>query len=711
VSDLLDKRLLMVMGKGGVGKTTVAAALGLLAARRGKRTVVCEVAEQERLAGMFGADGLGHRERELAPGLFGFSVDPERAKQEWLRYQLRSSALAGVLGQSRVFQYLTAAAPGLTELVTVGKVWELAQLERIAPDAAPYDLVVVDAPPTGQIVEFLSAPATFAELIRVGRMRQQASNIAAFLRTEAQLVLTALPEEMAVAETLETVPAIRHARATLGAVVANRCRPEVLPRGTRQAFGRLRAADLARLLGEHDVKLSRSEADALRQAAEEDDARRQVQRRFVRELRAAGTSLELPDLAALQGPALVDALVAVMEGRTSTGDPAASRKAERPSKSSARRTSFSPGLGAPLEGAEVIVVCGSGGVGKTTVSAAIGVHLAPTRGRAALLTIDPARRLATALRLPLVPGDRATLNLGGRRRLEVMQLDTQRTFDELIERHGGSREQKDRILANRFYRRISDTLAGTHEYMAIEKLYELAEEEEHDAIVIDTPPTRSALSFLDAPTRLTDFLGGRVLRWMLRPAARAGKLTLSAARIGASAFLRTFGRVLGKEILSDVVEFLTAFEGMYGGFTERAEHVLELLRSPRCAFVVVTAPTLTSLEEAAFFVDRLDEGGMRPAAVVVNRWHDQLPSLPDGAAEVTAALADGDAGRQAAAAVLRAAMRRIPRQEAEAVALASFADRHPDVPLVRVPELAGDVHDVAGLRRVAAFLFEDESAG
>src|SRR5207253_6895561 len=156
---------------------------------------------------------------------------------------------------------------------------------------------------------------------------------------------------------------------------------------------------------------------------------------------------------------------------------------------------------------------------------------------------------------------------------EAMQLDTQRTFDELIERHAGSDERRDRILANRFYRRIADTLAGTHEYMAMEKLYELAMEEDHEAIVIDTPPTRSALSFLDAPNRLTDFLGGRLLRWMLWPTARAGRLTFSAARIGAGAFLRTAGRLVGVEVLADTIDFLASLEGMYAGFEARAAAV------------------------------------------------------------------------------------------------------------------------------------------
>jgi hypothetical protein len=196
VPSLLDKRLVVVTGKGGVGKTTVAAALGLAAARRGKRVVVCEVAEQERLAGMLGdrADELVHHA----------SVDPERAKEEWLRYQLRSRTLAGVLSRSGMFQYLTAAAPGLTELVTMGKVWDLAQLEPRTGGQA-YDLAIVDAPATGHGLAMLRAPSMYASIARVGPVGRHAERIDAFVRDPAQTgVLTvALPEEMPVNETIE----------------------------------------------------------------------------------------------------------------------------------------------------------------------------------------------------------------------------------------------------------------------------------------------------------------------------------------------------------------------------------------------------------------------------------------------------------------------------------------------------------------------------
>lgn len=243
--EILDRRLVIVTGKGGVGKTTVAAALGLAAARSGKRTMVCEVAEQERITETFGARPAGFKETRVAPNLFTISINPDDAREEWLRFQLRSGALAGLLGNSRIFQYLTAAAPGLSELVTLGKVWELAQLERRTAHASPYDLTIVDAPATGHGLALLRAPRTYAEIARVGPIRNHANRIDEFVRDPAvtSVVAVALAEEMPVNETIEVEQRLADQLGIeLGAVLVNGMLPERFTHADAEAMAALDGA-------------------------------------------------------------------------------------------------------------------------------------------------------------------------------------------------------------------------------------------------------------------------------------------------------------------------------------------------------------------------------------------------------------------------------------------------------------------------------------
>ena len=236
----------------------------------------------------------------------------------------------------------------------------------------------------------------------------------------------------------------------------------------------------------------------------------------------------------------------------------------------------------------------------------------------------------------------------------------------------------------------------------MERLYELATTEEWDGIVIDTPPTRSALSFLDAPKRMTDFLSGQMLRWLLWPYRRGGKMGLKGMNLGAQAFAKTIGRIAGNELLRDLGQFLAAFEGMYEGFKQRAAAVLELLREEQTGFVVVTAPEARSLEEAGHFVERLKPAGMHLSGVVVNRKRT-APALraPD---HVREALASASSKERAVAACLEVGERLAAVEQRESTATDPFAGRHPDVPLTFVPQLPLDVHDLAGLEHVAAYL-------
>jgi anion-transporting ArsA/GET3 family ATPase len=227
MSALFDKRLVFVTGKGGVGKTTVALALGLAAARRGRRTIVCEVAHQERVSRLLGREGVGYEEIEVRPDLSAISLDQQHTLEEWVGYQLPSRALAGLLYRNRIFQHLTAAAPGIKELVTIGKIWELAQLDRKTPQARPYDFVVVDSPATGHGLGMLRAPRTFGDIARVGPIRQQADKIHDFIVSDRTgVVAVALPEEMPVNETLEYRDDLAEFRGDLDAVVVNALYPE-----------------------------------------------------------------------------------------------------------------------------------------------------------------------------------------------------------------------------------------------------------------------------------------------------------------------------------------------------------------------------------------------------------------------------------------------------------------------------------------------------
>jgi anion-transporting ArsA/GET3 family ATPase len=227
IAALFEKRLVFVSGKGGVGKTTVALALGLAAARRGLRTIVCEVAHQERFSRLLGREGVGYEETEVADHLHAISLDQQHTLEEWVTYQLPSKTLAGFLYRNGIFQHLTSAAPGIKELVTIGKIWELAQLHRKTKDARPYDFVVVDSPATGHGLGMLRAPRTFADIARVGPIRHQADRIHEFIVSDRTAVLAvALPEEMPVNETLEYAEEIERFRGPVDGVVVNGLYPE-----------------------------------------------------------------------------------------------------------------------------------------------------------------------------------------------------------------------------------------------------------------------------------------------------------------------------------------------------------------------------------------------------------------------------------------------------------------------------------------------------
>jgi anion-transporting ArsA/GET3 family ATPase len=344
----------------------------------------------------------------------------------------------------------------------------------------------------------------------------------------------------------------------------------------------------------------------------------------------------------------------------------------------------------------VVVCCGSGGVGKTTVAAAVAVEAARQGRVACVVTIDPAKRLADALGLAALTDVPTRVDGVGPGQLWAVMLDTKSTFDAVVRRYAADAPQADAILANRMYRNIAGALSGTQEYMAMEKLYELwsgSGGQRYDLVVVDTPPTRNALDFIDAPRRLTRFLDNRVFRLILMPT----RAYLRAVSVATQAFLRTVTKVVGGEVVADALAFFDAFEGMEQGFRERAQAVLDLLKDPTTAFVLVASPRRDTVEEALYFAGRLAEGGIAVAALVVNRVHPafglELPPLspaPEGSAlavlERNLAELDAVAAR-------------------EAGHLLELVDRVAPAPVTGVPFLPEDVHDLNGLELVASHLF------
>ncbi|WP_217921764.1 ArsA family ATPase [Miltoncostaea oceani] len=361
-----------------------------------------------------------------------------------------------------------------------------------------------------------------------------------------------------------------------------------------------------------------------------------------------------------------------------------------------------------------LVVCaGAGGVGKTTVSAGIALRLAAEGARTVVVTIDPARRLATALGMTglsdepqRVPADGVLPEGAGE--LWALQLDAKATFDRLVGRYAADDAARDRILGNRIYRHLSGAVAGAQEYMAVERLHELVEEGRFERIVLDTPPATNALDFLDAPQRITRFIEGRALRLLIRPGMAAGGIGWKIIHAGSGTVLSLLERLTGAQLLRDVGEFLAGFEGMYQGFAERAQAVRALLLSDDAAFVVVAAPDPDPLEQAVALAARLREEGFPLAGVVLNRVHRLPPGGPPAAGSLAAALAgagapdpEGLADRAAAALADEQVLGLRDLDAREGLRGAVGADRVTEIPaFVREPvELTGIAEVAAALGR------------
>jgi anion-transporting ArsA/GET3 family ATPase len=375
----------------------------------------------------------------------------------------------------------------------------------------------------------------------------------------------------------------------------------------------------------------------------------------------------------------------------------------------------------------IIVCCGSGGVGKTTAAAALGLRAAQRGRDVVVLTVDPARRLAQSMGLSeLDNSPRRIEGIEGEGELHAMMLDMKRTFDEIVEAHSDPDRAK-QILANPFYQSLSSSLSGTQEYMAMEKLGQLHRSGAWDLIVVDTPPSRNALDFLDAPERMGRFLDGRFMRILAAPAKTGGRFGVKVLSAGFGMFTSVLNKVIGVQLLKDVQTFVAAFDTMFGGFRERAQKTYELLQTPGTAFLVVASPEPDALREASYFIERLAEERMPLAGLVVNRVHevdhgaghevDHGAGHESGASTLSAARSQAAAEtltergeHPLTAALLRLHAERMQLAAREARLREHFTSAHPTVPVAAVPAQSEDVHDLEGLGLVGDALGTQTSA-
>jgi anion-transporting ArsA/GET3 family ATPase len=378
-------------------------------------------------------------------------------------------------------------------------------------------------------------------------------------------------------------------------------------------------------------------------------------------------------------------------------------------------------LGDLLEDKQICICAGSGGVGKTTTSAAIAMGMAAQGLKVAVLTIDPAKRLANSLGLPELGNDErmidperfAAYGIEMKGELWAMMLDAKRTFDDLVERHAPDEETRDRILQNRIYKEISNAMAGSQEYMAMEKLYELHQEARYDLLVLDTPPTRHALDFIDAPERMARFIEGRSLQFFLKP----GRLGLRVVGRSGSVLFSALKRITGIDLLQDLSEFFQSFGDMAQGFSERAQRVKELLGQRGTTFLLVTAPQREAIDEGVFFWRRLKEARLPFGGVVVNKVHrDFVAVTGSGAGQYPAngspeddllaeleRFLDGDVDLAARVDENFERYQALAARDREN--LDRLTKRLDDDCIVCVPYFDEDVHDIEGLAQVNAYLF------
>ena len=605
-----------------MGKTTVAAALAQLGAEHGKHVLACEVDAKGDLAALFEAAPTDFVPREIAPGVASMSMDTEASLREYLKLHLRIPVVGRIGPLAKAFDFVATAAPGVREILTVGKLcYEVRERH--------YDLVVVDAPASGHIIGQLAAPQAINDLVKVGLIRSQTDWMLDIL-SDAQktgLVAVTTPEEMPVNETLELVTRVKEETTVQHVGRGGEPGP---PRAVRPARGRgLRAAADARGRG-GAVGAGRRVGGA--------GARGGPPRRHHAPDRG-GPPAAPPGRAPARsaGPAPARALHPHPRPAHDPPDGPGAGRGAGALMAPRRATDASPTIGHLLSAKEIVIACGPGGVGKTTTAAAVGAMAAAEHGgRVLVLTVDPAKRLADALGLKGIGNEEVRISdevfkqagVTPRGELWAAMLDTKQSWDDLIRRHAPDAATREKILANPLYQNIAGRFVQSHDYIAMERLYEIHSEGKYDLIVVDTPPTRNALDFLDAPQRLADFFSSRLLRWLIAP------YRSRLVNVATKPFYTVADRILGTQFLADISEFFILFQSMYEGFVTRSEAVTRLLSDRRTTFMVVSTLEATPLREAEFFSTEL----------TARKLHLGRHHLEQGPARLPARLGHGAAG-------------------------------------------------------------------
>ncbi len=755
LQSLTATNVVIVAGKGGVGKTTVTAVIARAASRDGQRVLVVELDGKPTLDDLLTESLAGSSDESHAASRTGVAgagpgsievvhISAADALDEYLRDH-GFARIAKRLNKTGVIDMVGTAAPGIDDVVVLGKV---KSFER----SGAYDLIVVDGPAAGHAITFLTSATGLARAVRSGPVRTQSDEVIELLTDveRCQVVLVTLPETTPVNEVVETAFALEDdvgvqlepivvngvdTGAELPSVAASTaaCRVVDAPaaavlaeaatfRRSRRAMER---AEIGRLTTELPLALvtlpallvaglTGRDIDRLADvmtggnpSADEPDSARQTSPRASARKSPRASAGKSPATSAGKAP----------DASTRKAPPASTRNEPLTTTGKAIRTStddqpnetrLTADLRGLIDTSAVIVCCGSGGVGKTTTAAVLGIEAATLGRKVVVVTIDPARRLADAL--GLVGGLAATpqrIALDGAAHGEfwAMMLDTTATFDGLVERHAADAEQVERILTNPLYRNMAGAMSGTQEYMAAETLHALHGDERFDLVIVDTPPSRNALDFLEAPGVLARFLDHRAYKLLMLP-TKGGLKVLGTA---AQPILKAIGRVVGSDVLVDAVAFFQAFAGMETGFRDRATEVMALIRAPETSFVVVASPRHDTIGEAVWFAKQLVEQGVGVGAAIINRTQ---PAFGDGtaraacdaAADAAETAVDAKIGDDLAALWSNVADLRTLR-EAELAVMAPLVDVVGAAAVATLPLLSSDVHDLEGLQTIAGHLF------